>query len=422
MLISSATIDPPSQKLPPPRSLGSLPPEVLHEYVEYLRTLYMPSVRGSKILRRTLEVSDGRTGVEIQRAEGNGRKNVSGNDDRDEVEDEGDPYTALRTDAFERTHALRWLSYLTTRFPDTPAAASLLANLAGPGGSGPMTRVLPLYRHASAGGWKRMALTVTVRDMPLSDGLESAGVQTWGGACVLADLMSRDPAIFRLGGRSESGNDAEPLRVLELGSGTGLVGIAYTKLAEAESAGRPKTRVVCTDLYPAVLENLAWNVTQNFSPSTFELGCATSTSICVHPLDWAAFTSPTTPSSPQSAPSLCPLTTHLSPGFDVILGADIAYEPPHAAWIYAAVRAMLRRSPDALFHLVMPLRPTHAVECEDVERTFGMRTSRTGDGEQLVVRRKERVVCAVGDGGQQQVVYAYYQIGWGFRAGVSHDS
>ncbi|KAF8318442.1 hypothetical protein DL93DRAFT_2075858, partial [Clavulina sp. PMI_390] len=71
--------------------------------------------------------------------------------------------------------------------------------------------------------------------------------------------------------------------------------------------------------------------------------------------------------------------------FDVILGADIVYEPHQALWIKETVTALLRRpssahtpstqpapsvANDARFHLVIPLRPTHEYESASVFSAF----------------------------------------------------
>ncbi|TFL06381.1 hypothetical protein BDV98DRAFT_559316 [Pterulicium gracile] len=91
----------------------------------------------------------------------------------------------------------------------------------------------------------------------------------------------------------------------------------------------------------------------------------------------------------------------MSEGFDVVVGADIIYEAEHARWIRECLIRLLK--PGAEFHLVIPLRKTHAVECETVERVFGLER-------ELGILGRERIRCR-GDG-DDVVEYSYYRIGW----------
>ncbi|KAF8468555.1 hypothetical protein JB92DRAFT_3059263, partial [Gautieria morchelliformis] len=111
-----------------------------------------------------------------------------------------------------------------------------------------------------------------------------------------------------------------------------------------------------------------------------------------------------TSATPSSTSSIAP---QLDIPFDVIIGADIIYEHSHALWVRACVERFLRKhtrpssqadeytiqapatalpghsyqsdtSPlrtnqrpiPALFHLIIPLRRTHAVESRSVEEVF----------------------------------------------------
>lgn len=67
-----------------------------------------------------------------------------------------------------------------------------------------------------------------------------------------------------------------------------------------------------------------------------------------------------------------------------------------------------------MFHLVIPLRPTHAFESNTIEGIFPLRSENSGqNGWELVVFSKDSILCEAGDDGADgQVEYAYYTIGW----------
>ncbi|KAJ7178284.1 putative methyltransferase-domain-containing protein [Mycena filopes] len=372
----SAT-QPPSLYLPPLRDLATLSPSALIDLIEYLRVLYTPSVRGSKILRRyPIDSDPSHSAPHISTTSA----------DLDQI-------TTLRADEFERAYTMRWLTYLINNAERLAGDASkidkiidrasaLLANCSGTSSAGVVDRLLEF---SSPGG----LISITLRDLPLENGdFNSVGAQTWGGACVLSEMIAAHPPDFGL----FTAGSPTPLRVLELGAGTGLVGLTFT--AAAKSTGIPAT-VVCTDFYPSVLENLASNISANFPIPDPDLN-PTVVRISSHFLDWSSFT------GADTVPSLPP---PLDAAFDVILGADIIYEPAHAPWVHACVSRLLDHSTAAEFHLVIPLRQTHALESGSVEAVF-----LGGEGPRIL--SKELIVCDVEGKAAQEVEYAYYRIGW----------
>jgi hypothetical protein len=100
--------------------------------------------------------------------------------------------------------------------PLVQSAAALLAICAGAASAGTRTRTYVF-------GSVRVQLTdVALRN----DDFGSVGAQTWGSACVLAEMIAEEPARFgfELGGTGE-----KAVRVLELGAGTGLVSLTIGK-------------------------------------------------------------------------------------------------------------------------------------------------------------------------------------------------
>ncbi|KAJ6566769.1 putative methyltransferase-domain-containing protein [Mycena capillaripes] len=362
----------PSHHLPPLRGLASLSSAALIDCIEYLRVLYTPGIRGSKIWRRfSANSSSEPEALSLPL----------------HVTAPSGPSVDLdNTDEFERAYAIRWLTYLINnaeRVQGTSSdvesvikrAASLLANFGGASSAGVISRVLVF---PSAHG----PISITLQDIPLENGdMASVGAQTWGGACVLAELLAAESATFGL-----AKDRPTPLRVLELGAGTGLVGLALTAVAKLMDVD---VAVVCTDFYPSVLQNLAANITANFP--------ASDRSILSHFLDWSSFVDDANPIPPP-----------LDQLFDVILGADIIYEAEHATWIHACVSRLLDREKPSQFHLVIPLRPTHTLESNTIELVFGAGLDASG----LTILSKETIVCGVEESPSEEVEYAYYRIGW----------
>lgn len=85
-----------------------------------------------------------------------------------------------------------------------------------------------------------------------------------------------------------------------------------------------------------------------------------------HFLDWSKL------------PAMSSVPELLSESFDVIFGADIVDDVNHAVWIKKCLEWLLRRRLSTsvacafatVFHLVIPLRPTHTLEANSVETTF----------------------------------------------------
>ncbi|KAJ7590556.1 putative methyltransferase-domain-containing protein [Mycena floridula] len=342
----------PTTKLPPIRSLHECSGDVLRNSLVYLRQIYSPEVRGS---RR--------------------RKNSSA---------EG----SLQADTFERAYAIRWLTTLISD-PDVAEdvledASSLLAVCAGTSAAGVIHRTFIFPS-------KSDEIRVQVRDIPLENqDFHSVGSQTWGGACVLAEAIVEDPSLFGL-------TSSKPLRVLELGAGTGLVSLAVGILWKSYPDNDRQLQLVATDFYSSVLTNLQANIEANFPPQN----CLDSVSISHQFLDWSKFPDIVSPSTPFDEP------------FDLVLGADIVYETQHAVWIKSCLSTLLRKpKPDdhipPTFHLVIPLRFTHSAESGTVDTVFDASSSDT-----LVIFSKETILCDAGSGREGEVVeYSYYQIRW----------
>ncbi|GAA5863135.1 hypothetical protein JCM8547_002808 [Rhodosporidiobolus lusitaniae] len=227
-------------------------------------------------------------------------------------------------------------------------------------------------------------LSLTIRDTTLLS--NSTGFRTWGSSPLLAQRLTSSPSsFFPLLTSSTSSLSESPrrLRVLELGSGTGLVGLAvaaaFSRLVSSRPSQVEDPLVTLSDggSEPAVLDNLAVNVSAN--SSTLD-----NVEVQIRLLDWRDYLP-----SPEKGKGK---EVDEEDKYDVILAADVAYEPGMAEALHAAVAALLRfpsspplDEPSVLsssnlpretsyhppaFHLIIPLRRTHTLETAAVSRLF----------------------------------------------------
>jgi predicted nicotinamide N-methyase len=383
---------PPTLFLPPIRQIANRAPADLSYALELLSAIYVPPIRGTRRIghRRVFGPPDGTP--------------ITAHLPVDETTACDSEAEALRLDSFERAYALRWLTALIgfgsepeTNVPEAvlSSAAALLALCAGTAAAGGVARRFTFELGPDIPSTAR-EIVVHLVDAPLDNGdFSSVGAQTWGAACVLSGIIARSPSTFGLGGNTG------PLRALELGAGTGLVSLALAKvlatLGDAPHAAN--ATLVATDFYPVALANLRANIARNYARTPDR-----SPPVLVRELDWATFGHSASADAILAAP------------FDLILGADIVYEPEHARWVRGVVERTLRLNVHARFHLVIYSRPTHAHESSAAEREFplGVTTSKHAEDPCLVTLSKDIIECEdeVGFIGRT-LEYAHYIIGWG---------
>ncbi|KAI4137355.1 MAG: hypothetical protein L6R39_007331, partial [Caloplaca ligustica] len=126
-------------------------------------------------------------------------------------------------------------------------------------------------------------------------------------------------------------------RVLELGAGTGLVGITVAALFEVDLS--------LTDL-PAIIPNLQSNVDSYLSNAT----SGAEDYINVSKLDWSALPHPKVGSGLR---------------FNCVIAADPLYSPQHPAWLVAAIERFLWRDETARVVIELPLREAYMSEVYD---------------------------------------------------------
>jgi predicted nicotinamide N-methyase len=177
-------------------------------------------------------------------------------------------------------------------------------------------------------------LTITLHEPSLTE--DKLGLKTWSSSLVLArklhDLEHLLPATA-LG---------DELRVLELGSGTGLVGIAAACMW---SSAKRTTHVTLSDL-PEIIPNLEKNLKSNQAVVDACLGRMNACS-----LDWG---------DEQNTP------LREADRFPVIVAADPLYSPEHPALLVAIVGKWLTRDTSARFVVAVPLRDGYGSERKDM--------------------------------------------------------
>ena len=130
-------------------------------------------------------------------------------------------------------------------------ASRRLSERCGRAGMGEITRRWPFENQAGS------SFELVIREPPIVG--DSLGLKTWGSSYILAQSLDQISSKS-LSHLLDSNSPHRPASVLELGSGTGLLGMAAAALW--------RTHVVLTDL-PDIVLNLAFNVSAN--RSTIEL-------------------------------------------------------------------------------------------------------------------------------------------------------
>ena len=380
--MTASVVLPPTSRLPPIKALGTVPVGQLHEAIQYLQTIYNPEIRSSRRVTR-----------------GSRQSRPAYNADADTTAS----WETVRADTFEHAYAIRWLTAFiaqattTTTTTTTEAleplvesAAALLAICAGAASAGTRTRTY-------AFGGVRVQLTDVAL---LNDDFGSVGAQTWGSACVLAEMIAEEPARFGLGADPSHSKAARArVRVLELGAGTGLVSLTIGKIL-LESRSDDAVEIVASDFHPLALENLRLNIENN------NFGPGSSLTVSAHFLDWQEA------ADPENA-----LEAPFDVLFDEVFGADVVYEVEHAAWISACLRRLVH--PTGRFHLVIPVREGFARESAAIERLFPHVHLAASMEPTLCITQKESIICEAGldnaTGNRGDVEYAHYTIQWADR-------
>lgn len=167
---------------------------------------------------------------------------------------------------------------------------------------------------------------------------DNLGMKTWVSSYLLSKrlhaLLLPQSALL-----PSTYKDNRPLKALELGAGTGLVGLSFAALWGSAAA------VHLTDLED-ILPNLSHNVSLNQ-----ELLNSTGASVSTDVLDWSAEFDP----SPEDL-------------YDVILAADSLYSPQHPKWLVQTISRYI--CPDSRSRVVVefPLRDAYSPQLTEFKQ------------------------------------------------------
>ncbi|QHS71828.1 S-adenosylmethionine-dependent methyltransferase [Saccharomyces paradoxus] len=164
---------------------------------------------------------------------------------------------------------------------------------------------------------------------------DNLGWKTWGSSLILSQLVVDHLLTTNLNFAANS--DTKQIKVLELGAGTGLVGLSWA-LKWRELHGTDNIEIFVTDL-PEIVTNLKKNVSLNNLQDFVQ----------AETLDWT---------NPQS---FIDKFGHENE-FDIILVADPIYSPQHPEWVVNMISKFL--APSGTCHLEIPLRAKYARERE----------------------------------------------------------
>lgn len=389
VIYSSVTYD---DKLPERTHIPLLTVDEIKAVLTHLRETYNPPVRGTRLVsHRKIFPSppEHKSGLTVH--------------------PQPPLHEVKHPEPFRRKPACDWLTVLISHLHKHPLkggddleahemllddAAALLSIFAGTASAGKLNRTFAFHHSLF------LSIHVEVTDIPFENqDYTTLGAQTWGGAHVLAEVIIQNPHRFSL--HSEQSRSTVKPKILELGAGTGLVSLAVFRYLASKGLG---ATIYATDFNPLILGNLNHNISINKlaipEPSTdLKISCCS--------LDW---------SNPDGADA------DLFDSVDLILGADVIYEELHAHWIRTCLEKFMRKPQPGkvlpMFHLVIPLRPTHTFESNTIEATFPLRSETSGQhGWELVIFSRDSILCeASNDEADGRVEYAYYTIGWESRS------
>ncbi|KAI5923879.1 putative methyltransferase-domain-containing protein [Camillea tinctor] len=396
---------PPTSSLPPLRSLDALTEDRISEALGNLYALYCPLPPSLAFHQQSLQPGALKDTPSEQAVDSG---YTSGNEDEDvkqKQEEEEETLAELRDDAYERTFAERWLTGFIGRAEELTCfeseealqravdkASCVLASFftTAEDEDDEAIQITRDFQFMLSPTCQSGKILIDVR---LNDGLAGrdntdhtdVGLQSWGAAIVFSELICASPSRF--GFTKQALGPAS--RIVELGAGTGLVGIVLGKMLPHLDI--TDANITATDFHPTVLENLRANITTNFPPAPSPVQTA--------PLDW---------STPD-------LSGPLSHPVDMLVATDVIYDPAHAAWLRDCAARML--APHGTFWMLVTVRETGKFEgiTDTVRKAFtgrdGLRDAATGT-KVLAILEEESLEWEVCVGRAGERAYRLFRIGW----------
>ncbi|KAJ5970157.1 uncharacterized protein N7479_000075 [Penicillium vulpinum] len=227
---------------------------------------------------------------------------------------------------------LAWLDTDELREAIWDAAAARLSERSGRTAMPAMSRI---FNVPTSSGEE---YTLTLHEPSIT--ADNLGMKTWVSSYLLSRRLHtlESPPALVPSASATTFSPRKPLRALELGAGTGLVGLSFAALQ-----GKSAT-VHLTDL-PEIVPNLAHNAALNV-----ELLTRTEATVTTGLLDWSVTPSPLPTAEEQ---------------FDVILAADPLYSPNHPKWLVDTINPWLSRGLGARVMVEMPLRDAYLPQVKE---------------------------------------------------------
>lgn len=255
---------------------------------------------------------------------------------------------------------LSWLQSDHERETILDLASHRLSQRSGRTGMSSLTRVftVPLKPPDINSASSPSTLDITLHEPAMTE--DNLGLKTWSSSYVLAKTLYTLRSTVSI---------SPELPILELGAGTGLVGLA--------AAAVFRCRVLLTDL-PVITENIARNVDANLA-SLHSLDGDAAAAI----LDW---TDPATieVANRTGEGMLQQLQQHQGK-FTTIVVADPIYSPDHPKMLVGAVEQWLDRgegAEKARLILAYPIREAYLPQIADLKErlsALGLRVEREGE-------------------------------------------
>lgn len=242
---------------------------------------------------------------------------------------------------------LPWISCEEEREVLWEEASRRLSERCGRSAMGEMTRIWEFYASSLGEGDSTPLFSLSIREPPLTG--DHLGLKTWCSSYVMAQMIPElgKKHLIHLFGPCNEKENARPT-ILELGSGTGLLGLAAAVFL--------RTHVILTDL-PDILPNLAHNAQINSSLIS-SMGGAVSCASLPWGCEDAASRSSVGPMVPQyDAVPTPPYTQDWEKNsFSLILVADPLYDSIHPEILTKTIDAQLMLLPSARTIVTVPLR------------------------------------------------------------------
>jgi hypothetical protein len=434
---------PPTSSLPPLREPQTVSEARILEALDNLFAIYYPVHHGARgaraapappspvlceaavaaakpfghLSKRFADVTDSGYNSGYNSDDEEGEEGVEGDEDAGGLAAE-----RLRADEHERAFAVRWVTRFIAVGEEVPfeseegrqgvldQAAELLNVLLNPHETGEeegrgddgnddndhwFTRDFTFALSGKDDGRYRDYTPICVR---VNDGLAGqkgadhtdVGLQTWGAAVVLCQMMCDDAARF---GLTRAALGEEP-RVVELGAGTGLVSLLLGMLLPR--VGVERATIVATDYHPTVCENLRQNVVLNYGE------CPEGRTVLARKLDWAD----------EKLSKDWPLAGDGKA--DLLIATDVVYAAEHARMLYGCASRLL--TAEGTFWLVATVRQNGRFNGVDktVEDVFcdEARPREPATGKRLTILESQNLDKRNGVGRGDETFYKMFRVGW----------